>query len=62
MAIKDVSHIQLVSKIMGNKLISAKDLLESVLGLTAEAAETVWTLVASCRLTNGHKVLSWMAI
>lgn len=47
---------------MIHKLIRAKNLLESIPGLTAATAKTVWTNVASCRLTNGHKDLSWMAI
>ncbi|XP_056386710.1 uncharacterized protein LOC130282475 [Hyla sarda] len=45
-----------------HKLIRAKDLTELVLGLPAATAETVWNNVASKRLTNGHKDLSWMAV
>lgn len=45
-----------------HKLIRAKDLPESIPGLTAATVETVWRNVASERLINGHKDLAWMAI
>ncbi|XP_069801854.1 uncharacterized protein [Dendropsophus ebraccatus] len=45
-----------------HKLIRAQDSMELVPGLAAATAETVWTNVASAKLTNGHKDLSWMAI
>ncbi|XP_063819286.1 uncharacterized protein LOC135057325 [Pseudophryne corroboree] len=44
------------------KLIRAKDDLEPIPGLPSATAKQVWENVASKRLTNRHKDLSWMAI
>ncbi|KAM4701964.1 LOW QUALITY PROTEIN: uncharacterized protein O3C94_002878 [Discoglossus pictus] len=44
------------------KLLRSKDIMESVDGLPAKTAETVWDNVSSKRLTNRHKDTAWMAI
>lgn len=44
-----------------HKLIRAKYLMESMPGPPAATVETVGTNLASNRLTNAHKDLSWMA-
>ncbi|KAM4675847.1 uncharacterized protein O3C94_008459 [Discoglossus pictus] len=44
------------------KLLCSNDIMESVDGLPAKTAETVWDNVSSKRLTNRHKDTAWMAI
>ncbi|KAM4663571.1 LOW QUALITY PROTEIN: uncharacterized protein O3C94_011839 [Discoglossus pictus] len=44
------------------KLLRSKDIMESVDGLPAKTAETVWDNVSSKRMTNRHKDTARMAI